>query len=59
MKLDSISILPYYNSYDNDIVEEFYNKVFEYATNYDRASAYFDSKILSLYGRGIMKSLEK
>ena len=59
MKLDSVSILPYYNSYDNDIVEEFYNKVFEYATNYDRASAYFDSKILSLYGRGMKSIYEK
>lgn len=59
MKLDSVSILPYYNSYDNDIVEEFYNKVFEYATNYDRASAYFDSKILSLYGRGMKNIYEK
>ena len=59
MKLDSLSILPYYNSYDNDIVEEFYNRVFECATNYDRASAYFDSKILSLYGRGMKNIYEK
>ena len=53
MKLNDITVLPYYNSYDNDIVEEFYNKVFEVANHYDRASAYFDSKILSLYGRGM------
>ena len=55
MKLDSLTILPYYNSYENDIIEEFYNNVFEIATHYDRASAYFDSKILSLYGRGMAK----
>lgn len=59
MKLDSVTVLPYYNSYNNDIVEEFYNKVFECASNYDRASAYFDSKILSLYGRGLKKIYEK
>lgn len=59
MKLDSVTILPFYNSYDNDIVEEFYNKVFEFATHYDRASAYFDSKILSLYGRGMANIYEK
>lgn len=59
MKLDSVTVLPYYNSYNNDIVEEFYNKVFECASNYDRASAYFDSKILSLYGKGLKKIYEK
>lgn len=59
MKLDSITILPFYNSYDNDIVEEFYNKVFELATNYDRASAYFDSKILALYGKGMSNIYNK
>lgn len=59
MKLNSVHVLPLYNSYDNDITEEFYNKVFEFATHYDRASAYFDSKILALYGRGMSKIYEK
>ena len=59
MKLDSVTILPFYNSYDNDIVEEFYNKVFEFATHYDRASDYFDSKILSLYCRGMANIYKK
>lgn len=59
MKLSSVQVLPLYNSYDNDITEEFYNKVFEFATHYDRASAYFDSKILALYGRGMSNIYEK
>ena len=45
MKLTNVKINPIYNSYDDDIIEDFYNKVFEYANHYDRASAYFDSKI--------------
>ena len=55
MKLTNVKINPVYNSYDDDIIEGFYNKVFEYANHYDRASAYFDSKILALYAKGLEK----
>ena len=55
MKLTNVKINPVYNSYDDDIIEDFYNKLFEYANHYDRASAYFDSKILALYAKGLEK----
>lgn len=58
MKLTNVKINPVYNSYDDDIIEDFYNKVFEYANHYDRASAYFDSKILALYAKGLEKIYE-
>ena len=59
MKLTNVKINPVYNSYDNDIIEDFYNRLFEYANHYDRASAYFDSKILALYAKGLEKIYEK
>lgn len=55
MKLTNVKIKPVYNSYDDDIIDDFYNKLFEYANHYDRASAYFDSKILALYAKGLEK----
>lgn len=58
MKLNSVEVKPVYNSYDDDIIEDFYNKLFEYANHYDRASAYFDAKILALYARGLEKIYE-
>ena len=39
-------------------VLDFYIIVFEYANHYDRASAYFDSKILALYAKGLEKIYE-
>lgn len=53
MKLSDLKINPIYNSYSDDIIEDFYNKLFEYASHYDRACAYFDSKILALYAKGL------
>lgn len=58
MKLNSVEVKPVYNSYDDDVIEDFYNKLFEYANHYDRASAYFDAKILALYARGLEKIYE-
>ena len=55
MKLNNIKIKPFYNSYENDIVNEFYNTALSEAKYYDRVSAYFNSKVLALYA----KSLEK
>ena len=53
MKLNKITILPMYNSYETNVVETFYNKTLACATNYDRVSAYFDSNILALYEEGL------
>jgi superfamily II DNA or RNA helicase len=58
MRLNNLKINPVYNSYDDDIINDFYNKVFECANYYDRASAYFDSNILSLYAQGLEKIYE-
>lgn len=42
-----------YNSLEDDVLNEFYNPALLYFTNYDRASAYFDSNILRLYSKGL------
>lgn len=42
-----------YDSYSDDVINDFYVKALKEATNYDRVSAYFDSKILALYSTGI------
>lgn len=42
-----------YNSLNDDIVKDFYLETLVYFKNYDRVSAYFDSKVLSLYSKGI------
>ena len=55
MNLSSVKFNTNYNSYDNDIINEFYLRALSNASNYDRVSAYFDSKILALYATGIEK----
>ncbi len=55
MKLSDLKFDTNYNSYDNNIVEEFYLKALSNAKNYDRVSAFFDSKILALYSTAIEK----
>lgn len=55
MKLSDLKFNTNYNSYDNNIVEEFYLKALSNAKNYDRVSAFFDSKILALYATAIEK----
>ena len=55
MKLSDLKFDTNYNSYDNNIVEEFYLKALSNAKNYDRVSAFFDSKILALYATAIEK----
>lgn len=59
MKLNNANVKPFYNSFDDNIVEDFYNETFQYATNYDRVSAYFDSKVLSLYAKGMYEIYKK
>src|SRR5690554_4720217 len=53
MALRNLNIKHVYRSNNNDIIKEFYIPLLSNSTNYDRVSAYFDSKILSLYSSGI------
>ncbi len=55
MSLSNKTFKTNYNSYEDDIVNAFYLKALTEASNYDRVSAFFDSKILSLYSAGIEK----
>jgi len=56
--LNSVKVKPFYNSYDDNIINDFYNPLFMNAVGYDRVSAYFDSKILALYSCGLEKMYE-
>lgn len=42
-----------YDSKNNNLIEEFYIPAFKNSINYDRISAYFDSKILRMYSAGL------
>lgn len=53
MTLSSLNFQTNYNSYDDDLINDFYIKALSSAENYDRVSAFFDSKILALYSKGI------
>ena len=53
MPLRANKFLPFYNSKENDIIEEFYIPALSNCSEYKRVSAYFDSNILSLYSTGI------
>lgn len=53
MSIKSQKILPFYNSKNNDLIEEFYVPLLSNCTNYDRVSAFFDARILKLYSVGI------
>lgn len=55
MRLSDLKFDTNYNSYDNDLVTDFYLKGLSNAKNYDRVSAFFDSKILALYATAIEK----
>jgi len=43
----------YYDSYERNIVKEFYIPLFNSASNVNRVSCYFSSKALALYARGL------
>lgn len=58
MKLSNLTFDTNYNSYENDLVSEFYLKALSNAKYYDRVSAFFDSKILALYSTAIEKIYE-
>ena len=53
MKLSDASFKITYSSYEDDLASDFYIKALSLASEYNRASAYFDSKILALYSTGI------
>jgi len=48
-----LNLYPIYSSYDNDLVEEFYNPILKNAVKFDRISAYFSAKTLAFYSRGL------
>ena len=51
MNLNELS--GYYDSYERDLVKEFYIPMFESAKIVDRVSCYFSSKALALYASGL------
>ena len=51
--LENVKLRPNYNSYDNDIVSEFYNPVLRCCNRYDRATAYFSAKSIANISEGI------
>lgn len=48
-----------YNTSEDNIAKDFYNKILSYSKNYYRASAYFSAKILSNLSEGIHEVLKK
>ena len=51
MSLNELS--GYYDSYERNLVKEFYVPLFKSATVVDRVSCYFSSKALALYATGL------
>ncbi len=50
-----IKIKPFYNTYNDNIAEEFYVTTLKEARVYNRVSAYFSSKALASYANGIVE----
>ena len=50
-----IKIKPFYNTYNDNIAEEFYITVLKEARVYNRVSAYFSSRALASYANGIIE----
>jgi hypothetical protein len=57
--LKNQNIKPVYNSMTDNIIDDFYIPVLKNTKIYKRISAYFNSKILSLYSRGIEQIVNK
>ncbi|NJE44290.1 SNF2-related protein [Massilimicrobiota sp. SW1139] len=51
--LNDYNFLPVYNSYEDDILNEFYIPVFSNSILVERVSAYFTGKALSQYAQGL------
>ena len=54
----SLRLKPIYSSYENNLVEEFYNPILKKAVRFDRISAYFSAKSLALYSSGLENFVE-
>ncbi len=50
-----IKVKPFYNTYNDNIAEDFYVTVLKEAKIYNRVSAYFSSKALASYSNGIIE----
>ena len=50
---DDLDLKSTYSSYDDDLINTFYNPVLKESIKYDRASAYFSAKALALYSKGL------
>ena len=50
-----IKVKPFYNTYNDNIAEEFYVTVLKEAKIYNRVSAYFSAKALASYSNGIIE----
>ena len=50
---EKLKLYPVYTSDDNDIPKDFYNPVLKCAVKYDRTSAYFSARALSMYSEGL------
>jgi hypothetical protein len=59
MNLRDLTFKPLYNSLKEDVISDFYRPALSCCTFYKRASAYFDSNILSLYAAGLERIVEK
>lgn len=57
--LNDLEFNPYYNTYEYDVVGDFYNKALSEASAYKRVSAYFSAKSLAYYSKGVSKLIEK
>lgn len=51
--LKDLNFLSSYDSYDNDISEEFYIPILKEAKSFDRITGYFSSKVLAYYSVGL------
>lgn len=51
----NIKVKPFYNTYNDNIAEEFYVTTLKEARLYNRVSAYFSSKALAAYSNGIVE----
>ena len=51
----NIKVKPFYNTYHDNIAEEFYVTTLKEAKEYNRVSAYFSAKALATYSNGIIE----
>lgn len=54
-----LNLKPFYNTYVDDVLNDFYEMVLKEAVVYNRVSAYFSSKSLAAYSKGISNIVNK